>query len=127
MACTLRLAYPYRGSGRTLVADAWFGSCNTAEWVVEQLGLYVILAVKTGCAGYPKKMLKEAIEGERGSYKCYSIDVQLDTGVCTFYASGFMDKKPLLLVANCGTTFFEQAVTRYRRKFEGGALRRSQY
>ena len=35
VACTLRLAYPYKGSSRTLVADAWFGSCNTAEWVVE--------------------------------------------------------------------------------------------
>ena len=87
----------------------------------------MILAIKTGCAGYPKQKLKEAIEGEWGSYKCYSCDVQLDTGVCTFYASGFMDKKPLLLVANCGTTFFEQVVTRFRRRFEGGALRRSQY
>ena len=26
VATTLRLCLPYKGSGRTLVADAWFGS-----------------------------------------------------------------------------------------------------
>lgn len=127
VATTLRLALPYRGTGRTLVADAWFGSCNTAEWVTDELGLYTILAVKTGHAGFPKQMLKDGIMGERFSYKCYKTDVELEKGTWTFYASGFMDKKPLLLVANCGTTFFEKEVTRHRSKFEGGAIRKSHY
>ena len=30
-ATTLRLCEPWAGSGRIVVADAWFGSCNTAE------------------------------------------------------------------------------------------------
>lgn len=127
MATTLRLAKPYKGTGRTLLADAWFGSCNTAEWVTDELGLYVILAVKTGHAGFPKQRLKDAIAGERFTYKCMKCDVELETGTWTFYASGFMDKKPLLLVANCGTTFYEQEVTRHRSKFEGGAMVKSQY
>lgn len=95
--------------------------------MTDELGLYVILAVKTGHAGFPKAKLKEAIMGERFAYKCYKCDVALETGVTTFYASGFMDKKPLLLVANCGTTFFEKEVTRVRRKFEGGAIVKSRY
>ena len=127
MATTLRLCLPYKGTGRTLVADAWFGSCNTAEWVTDELGLYCVLAVKTGHAGFPKAQLKEAISGERFSYKCYKVDVELETGVWTFYASGFMDKKPLLVVANCGTTFYEKEVTRVRRKFEGGAITKTKY
>ena len=28
--CTLRLTEPYHGTGRTVVADSWFGSVNTA-------------------------------------------------------------------------------------------------
>ena len=87
----------------------------------------MILAVKTGHAGFPKEQLKAAICGERFSYKCLKTEVALEVGNTEFYASGFMDKKPLLLVANCGTTFFEKGVTRYRNKFSGGAMQKSQY
>jgi hypothetical protein len=127
VATTLRLCLPYKGTGRTLVADAWFGSCNTSEWCADELGIYTIMAVKTGHAGFPKAKLKEDIMGERFTYKCYKTEVELETGVWTFYASGFMDKKPLLLVANCGTTFYEKEVTRVRRKFEGGAINKTTY
>ena len=51
----------------------------------------------------------------------------LEVGVTEFYASGFMDKKPLLLIANCGTTFFEKEVTRYRNQFLGGAMQKTTY
>ena len=53
-ATTLRLAKPYKGTGRVVIADSWFGSCNTAEWLYDELGLYSIMAIKTGYAGYPK-------------------------------------------------------------------------
>ena len=56
-ATTLRLVKPYGGSGRTVIGDSWFGSLNTAEWLIDELGLHSILAVKTGCAGFPKQEL----------------------------------------------------------------------
>lgn len=56
-ATTLRLVKPWRGTGRTVVGDSWFGSCNTAEWLVDEMGLHSILAIKTGHAGYPKTEL----------------------------------------------------------------------
>ena len=53
-ACTLMLTEPWKGTGRIVVGDSWFGSCNTAEWLMDVNGLYCILAVKTGHKGYPK-------------------------------------------------------------------------
>lgn len=54
VACTLRLTEPWKGSGRIVIGDSWFGSCNTAEWLMDVNGLYSILAVKTGHKGFPK-------------------------------------------------------------------------
>jgi hypothetical protein len=53
-ACTLRLTEPWRGTGRIVVGDSWFGSCNSAEWLMDVNGLYCVLAVKTGHKGFPK-------------------------------------------------------------------------
>ena len=66
-ATTLRLCEPWAGSGRIVVADAWFGSCNTAEWLMDVLGLYCILAVKTGHRGFPKQELIRQIRPTRYS------------------------------------------------------------
>ena len=51
---TLRLYKDYSGSARVVIADSYFGSCQTAEWLMDELGLYSILAVKTGHRGFPK-------------------------------------------------------------------------
>ena len=53
-ATTLRLAEPWKGSGRVVIADSWFGSCRTAEWLWDELGLYSILCVKNGHKGFPR-------------------------------------------------------------------------
>ena len=54
VATTLLLCKPYKGSGRCVIGDSWFGSCNTSEWLWDELGLHSILAVKTGHRGFPK-------------------------------------------------------------------------
>ena len=42
-----------KGSGRIVIADSFFGSCQTAEWLMDELGLYCILAIKTRHRGFP--------------------------------------------------------------------------
>lgn len=126
-ATTLRLCRPFRGSGRCLIADSWFGSCNTAEWLWDELGIYCIMAVKTGHRGFPKALLIGDIMGARFSSNFYKIEVELETGRKTVYAGGFMDKKPMLLVATAGTSLPGETVLRQRREFKDGAIVRTQY
>jgi hypothetical protein len=88
----LRLCKPWRGTGRIVIADSFFGSCQTAEWLMDELGLYCILAIKTGHRGFPKKHLVEAVKGQRFTAKFMRTDVELEIGTTTFYAGAFMDK-----------------------------------
>ena len=53
-ASLLRQRKPWKGSGRIVVADSFYGSCQTAEWLMDELGLHSLLAVKTGHRGFPK-------------------------------------------------------------------------
>lgn len=55
-------------------------------------GLDSIGAIKTGHKGYPKQRILNELGPERGNHKCYKLDVELEKGVHTFYASGFRDK-----------------------------------
>lgn len=126
-ATTLRLCRPFAGTGRLLIADSWFGSCNTAEWLWDELGLYCILAVKTGHRGFPKAKLVAELAGNRFSSKFYKIKVQLETGEVTMYAGGFQDKKPMLLVATAGTSLPGETVVRQRREFRDGGVVRTEY
>ena len=103
-ATTLRLVAPYKGKGKTVIADSWFGSCRTAEWLRDACGLYCILCVKNGHSGFCKDKLKEAIGGVREASAFFKVDVQCDRGVKTFYAGGHLDKMPLYLIATAGTS-----------------------
>ena len=62
-SCTLRLVEPYKGTGRVVIGDSWFGSCKTAEWLLDVMGLYSILSVKIGHKGFPKSQIKAALAG----------------------------------------------------------------
>lgn len=121
-ATTLRLCKPYRGTGRMLVADSWFGSCNTAEWLWDELGMYSVMAVKTGHRGFPKARIIRELGTERFAHKAYKIEVALERGTRPMFASGFLDKKPMLVVATTGTTLPGEPVTRYRREFKDGEM-----
>ena len=79
-AVTLRLTKAYAHTDRVVIGDSRFGSCNTAEHLADIHGLDCILAVKTASAGYPKRRLKEALNGVRGARASFKVDVQLDRG-----------------------------------------------
>lgn len=126
-ACTLRLTKPWAGTGRTVVADSWFGSCNTAEFLMDVHGLHSVMSVKNGSGGYPKAAIREALGGVRHRSAFFKVEVQLDSGVRTFYAGGHQDRKPLHLIATCGTSLPGPERTRYRRDMEAGAIVRQTY
>lgn len=103
-AVTLRLTKAYAHTDRVVIGDSRFGSCNTAEFLADVHGLDSILAVKTASAGFPKRRLRAALGGVRGRRASFKVDVELDKGVVPFFASGVHDKKPMYVVATCGTT-----------------------
>lgn len=126
-ATTLRLTKYWAGSGRTVIADSWFGSCNTAEFLMDVHGLHSILCVKNGSAGYPKAKMREALGGVRHKQVFFKVDVELERGTHTFYAGGHQDRKPLHLIATCGTSLQGESRTRYRRDMEAGQIVRQTY
>ena len=126
-ATTLRLTKFWAGSGRTVIADSWFGSCNTAEWLMDTHGLYCIMSVKNGSSGYPKAAMKAALAGVRHRSVFYGVDVHLECGVRAFFAGGHQDKKRLHLIATCGTSLPGESRTRYRRDMVDGTIVRQQY
>ncbi len=126
-ATTLRLTEPWKGSGRIVVGDSWFGSCNTAEWLMDVNGLYSILAVKTGHKGYPKQKLIEEVQGERFKNAFMTVDVELECGTTTFIAGASMDKKPQLLIGTCGMSTPGEPIVRERREFKDGAITKTRY
>lgn len=69
------MAKPYKGTGRIVIADSFFGSCQTAEWLMDELGLYCILAIKTGHRGFPKKHMIEKVRGQKFSKYFMRVDV----------------------------------------------------
>ena len=70
-ACTLRLAKPWRGSWRKVVADAWFGSVTTAMALYTDLKLFSTLMVKGSHKYFPKELLHES-SLDKGAWQSYS-------------------------------------------------------
>ena len=120
---TLRLVKPWFGSGKVVIGDSWFGSLSTCEELKEN-GLHSILSIKNGHAGFPKQELLDLCK-ERGDTAMFKCDVQLgwegQGDEATLYASGHMDKKPLLLVSDCGLLIEGPERERHRFYFEGGS------
>lgn len=71
---TLRLAAPFAGKGRVMIADSWFGSLRCAYALWKLMGTFSIMVVKTNSAGYPKKFLKEKAN-TRGDMHCLQHEV----------------------------------------------------
>jgi hypothetical protein len=121
-ATTLRLTKYWAGSGRTVVVDSWFGSCNTAEHLVDVHGLHSILCVKNGSAGFPKEAMKKALGGVHHKSVFYSVEVELDVGVKKVYAGGHQERRRLHLIATRGTSLPWEQRTRYRRDMVAGTI-----
>lgn len=96
---TLRVTQPYHGTGRYLVADAWFGQLKCA-YALRKLGLFSIMNVKNNHKRFPKKIIldKLATRDDRAH-----MVVRVEGGY-EVYASGHMDVQPMVLVHTTGTS-----------------------
>ena len=74
VACTLRLIKAWKGSGRVVVADSWFGSIKAVLAVMNLLGLFAVMLVKTAHKGYPKEMLSD-LSIPQGKWKSVSCSI----------------------------------------------------
>ena len=124
--CTLRITKSWWGTGRVVIGDAWFGSVRTVE-ELRDVGLYAIMCVKQGCAGFPRAELKQQLKN-RGDQKFYVAPTIFNSGeVHPVFAGGHMDKAPLLLCATTGTSLPGEKKVRYRSKLVHGNLVKSKY
>ena len=71
-AACLRLTDPWKGSGRIVVGDSWFGSVKSARELLETNGLYSIMLVKTAYKDYPRLLLREKTLNNRGEWNSVS-------------------------------------------------------
>jgi len=128
-ACTLRITEAWWGTGRVVIADAWFGSVRTVEELLDK-GLYSIVCVKQGCAGFPRATLKSLMR-QRGDKAFFVAQTLFNAGernlVRPIFAGGHMDKQPLLLCASTGTSLDGEQKVRYRSKLVQGELVKARY
>ena len=129
--CTLRLTEPYHGTGRTVVADSWFGSVNTAVALLKH-GLYFVGNVKNGHYGYPKAWVKSLCT-ERGDKVFAKKTWPLVNTRCaaeqpatverrTVYLAGHCDKAPTCVVATRGTSKPGKPANRVFRQWVNGKV-----
>ena len=129
-ACSLRLTEPWHHSKRILVGDSWFGSLRAVTELMKK-GIYAVMAVKTGSAGFPKAELNAKIQTGRFTFFAMQRVVQLGTDLVgagmRVLAAGWMDKKEMLVACSCRTTDVAPPADRIRNKYKDGAVRRIKY
>lgn len=109
-ATVLRLCWPWRGSGRIVIADSAFASVKTLIAVKNLLGLFFMGAVKTAHTLYPRAYFTAWSQQEhaRGSWITLrsSHKGPDPKAIDSFpmYAVGWHDKKVKQIICNCGTT-----------------------
>lgn len=129
-ACTLRLTEHWHGKGKVIIGDSWFGSKRTVEELLAR-GLFAVMCVKTGSAGFPKKELLDSMR-QRGDTKFYESRVVFQVGgdrtvTKKIFAGAHMDKQPLLLCASTGTSLPDDRKVRNRAVFRDGEIQRDTY
>jgi Transposase IS4 len=107
-ATVLRLCEPWFASGRTVVADSWFGSTALATSLYQR-GLFSILQVKKR-QYWPKNIPGEAANELSDVYGSTQFRVTNYEGIRMFFAA-LRDRKPVYLLATCSTTAPGQEVT----------------
>jgi hypothetical protein len=104
VATVKRLSEPWFYSGRTLIADSWFGSPEMTTKMYS-LGLHTIMQVckrRYWPRGMPEIDMVAGLDPEYGSsLSMTSID---RSNGCTLLACSYRDKKVKALVSSCGTT-----------------------
>ena len=106
-ACALRLCKPYWGTGKTIIADSWFGSIQTVEQL-KRRGLYSICMVKIAHKNYPR-MLLNSKQLNKGEWVAATPDCtqDLDNEQECIWVCKYMDRKPFQFAASCCTSLPE--------------------
>ncbi|KAG2217749.1 hypothetical protein INT45_005470 [Circinella minor] len=109
ISTVLRLSEPWFATGRTILADSWFGSPSCAA-VLHQYGLYSIMAIKKR-SHWPRLVSRDLhmkLEGELvgTSISLVSIVKDVPMSICILH-----DRKIQCLVSTCGRTTQGSEVT----------------
>lgn len=97
-----RLVKPWFGSGRTVIADSWFGSPGMTA-MLSSLGLYSIMQVakrRYWPRGMPATDVVEQVEQAHGSH----FTMKKTSGDGNLFVCAYRDKKVKAFVSSCGTT-----------------------
>ena len=86
-----------------MIADSWFGPTTTAIAMYNAAGCYCILNVKTVHQHFLREELKGALNESDDVAMYMSNFTAADGKAVEIFASGQMEKQPLLLVASCST------------------------
>lgn len=103
MATVKRLVKPWFGTGRTVIADSWFGSPKMVNMLVE-LGLYSIMQVtkrRYWPTGMPVTDIVDQVDAEHGSL--FTMKKNLENG-SKIFVSAYRGQKMKAFVSSCGTT-----------------------
>ncbi|CAO3588748.1 unnamed protein product [Absidia cylindrospora] len=104
IATVKRLTEPWFYSGRTVIADSWFGSPEMAN----ELYLNGVFSIMQVCKRryWPRGMPSDLdmIQDLGTAYGDTLTMVSIRSNGCLLLASSYQDKKPKAIVATCGTT-----------------------
>ena len=98
-SCCLRITDSYKGSGRTVIGDSWFGSVKSCIQLFNINGLHSIFIVKTAHKQYPRFILRDT-DISRGEW--VSATTEID-GV-KLLAVRFLDLQEKMFISNVSTT-----------------------
>ena len=98
-ASAIRLAEYWKGSGRVVVADAWFGSCKAAIELLENQGLYSIMLVKNNHKNFPR-----GLQDEETLERVEWCSAEATQNGISLLAVLFQDLKDKYFISTCSTS-----------------------
>ncbi|KAG2193134.1 hypothetical protein INT47_006434 [Mucor saturninus] len=122
VATVKRLCKPWFTSGRTIIADCWFGSPEMTTKLLDQ-GLFSIMQVNKRAywpRGMPSTDIIQCLCPERNSFAAMS---KVDDSGRTIFVCLYRDKKAKALISSCSTT---TPSTQFYQDSNGSVLRRPQ-
>ncbi|CAO0796277.1 unnamed protein product [Mucor circinelloides] len=99
------LVKPWFGSGRTVIADSWFGSSPDMTAMLSDLGLFYSIMQVTKRRYWPRGMpvteIVEQLEPAHGSHHYTMMKKNSDSG--TIFVCSYRDRKVKAFISSCGT------------------------
>ncbi|KAL7312849.1 phosphatidylinositol-binding protein scs2, variant 2 [Mucor circinelloides] len=104
LAATIkRLVKPWFGSGRTVIADSWFGSPDMTA-MLSDLGLYSIMQV-TKRRYWPRGMpVTDIVEQLEPAHCSSHYTMKKNSSSRTLFVCSYRDRRVKAFISSCGTT-----------------------